>query len=156
MSKHLALISLLTFSGAAAAAASISIDAMEVDGVKLLELHCELSAGGGLMGGMVVASTLAGQKAALDACAPEGGAYRASWVWTEGVTEVGAVTGLPESGQACVKRALDAMQSGSTGTCGAGVLVGERAGAEAQWAALQAPANPPEALESSASEPTQP
>ncbi len=150
MTKRLILLSLLTFSGAAAAAASIAIDSMEVDGVKMLGLQCELGSGGGLMGGMVVASTLAAQKTALDSCAPEGGAYKATWTWTEGKTEVQSVAGLPASGEACVKKALSGMASGSTGTCGAGVLVGERTGAEAQWAAMH-PA-PPEAKEAAPAE----
>jgi hypothetical protein len=117
---------------------------MEVDGVKLLDLQCELSSGGGLMGGMVVASTLASQKEALDACASDGGAYKATWTWTAGKTEVETVTGLPKSGEGCVKKALNQMQSGSTGTCAAGVLVGERTQAEAQWAALNPAAPAPE------------
>lgn len=143
MRKTLVLLSLLSFSGTALAAAAISMDSLEVDGLKLLELRCELSSGGGLMGGMVVASTLASQKETLDACASEGGAYQASWKWTEGKTEVLTVTGLPKSGEGCVKKALNRMQSASTGTCGAGVLVGERTKAEANWAALKpAPAVP--------------
>lgn len=144
MRKAIVLLSLLTCSGAALAAASVSIDSMEVDGVKLLDLKCELSSGGGLMGGMVVASTLASQKEALDACAPEGGAYQATWTWTTGKTEVQTVSGLPKAGEKCVKKALNQMQSGSTGTCGAGVLVGERTQAEAHWAAMKpAPAAEP-------------
>ena len=99
MRKTLVLLSLLTLSGTALAAASVSIDSMEVDGVKLLDLQCELSSGGGLMGGMVVASTLASQKEALDACASGGGAYKATWTWTAGKTEVQTVTGLPKSGE---------------------------------------------------------
>jgi hypothetical protein len=115
---------------------------MEVDGVKLLDLQCELSSGGGLMGGMVVASTLASQKEALDACASGGGAYKATWTWTAGKTEVQTVTGLPKSGEGCVKKALNQMQSGSTGTCAAGVLVGERSTAEANWASMNPPPAP--------------
>ncbi|MFT5585579.1 MAG: hypothetical protein ACI9VR_003171 [Cognaticolwellia sp.] len=151
MRKAIVLLGLFTLSGAALAAASISIDSMEVDGVKMLELQCELSSGGGLMGGMVVASTLASQKVALDACASAGGAYKATWIWTDGKTKVQTVSGLPKSGESCVKKALNQMQSGSTGTCGAGVLVGERTQAEAKWALLRPPA--PEAATPPAAEP---
>jgi hypothetical protein len=94
---------------------------------------------------MVVASTLASQKEALDACASDGGAYKATWTWTAGKTKVQTVTGLPKSGEGCVKKALNQMQSGSTGTCGAGVLVGERTQAEANWASMHPVVEPPDA-----------
>ncbi|MED5369997.1 MAG: hypothetical protein VX899_03200 [Myxococcota bacterium] len=135
----------LTLSGVAYAAASVNIASMDVDGVRIRDLSCELSSGGGIMGGMVVASTLAGQKTALDACAPEGGAFKAEWTWTEGSTKVDKVTGVPEKGAACVKEALGPMQSASTGTCTAVVLIGPNEVAEAHYKTLKGePATPPD------------
>lgn len=130
------LVAALFVSGVAWAGATISIDSMEVDGVRIRDLNCDLSSGGGLMGGMVVASTLASQKQALDACAPDGGAYKAEWTWTAGETTVDKVEGTPSAGADCVKKALSNMESGSTGTCRSAVLVGNPEKAEAHWKAL--------------------
>ena len=117
---------------------TIPIEGMEVDGQRVSELRCELESGGLLASALVVGS-LARQKPALDACAPEGGAYIATWTWGAGA-EVEVTKGSPESGNACVQKALEATVSDLKGTCTATLLVGEVEGSTAALATLTAPA----------------
>jgi len=127
----------LTVSAPAHAGASITVEDITVDGVTVKTMQCELTQGG-LMAGVSVVSALAGQKSALDACAPAGGAYKVGWTWTDGETASVAVTeaSAPDTA-ACVNSALKAINTGVTGTCTALLLVGDAAGAEAASGALK-------------------
>ena len=116
---------------------SINVSGLEVDGQRVSTLECELESGGFLASAIVV-SSLSQQKAALDACAPAGGAYEANWTWGAGAT-VDVVRGEPAEGIGCVKKALEAVESDLNGTCKATILVGDPAGADAALAKLSAP-----------------
>jgi len=132
----LALAALL-FAPGAHAGASITVDDITVDGVTVKTMSCELSQGG-LMAGVSVVAALAGQKTALDACSPAGGAYKVGWTWADGQTAKVAVTeaAAPDTA-ACVDAALKAINTGVTGQCTALLLVGDPAGAEAASEALK-------------------
>lgn len=116
---------------------TIQIDGMEVDGQRVSEMRCELESGG-LLASAIVVGSLAKQKTALDACAPEGGAYVATWTWGAGA-KVEVTKGSPEKGNACVQKALEAVESDLKGSCTATLLVGDVEGSAKALEALSAP-----------------
>ena len=95
------------------------------------------------MASAIVVSSLSQQKTALDACAPAGGAYEASWTWGAGAT-VDVLRGEPTEGIGCVKKALEAVESDLNGTCKAIILVGDPAGADAALTRLSDPPPAPD------------
>jgi len=115
---------------------SINVNGLEVDGQRVSALECELESGG-FLASAIVASSLSQQKTALDACAPAGGAYEATWTWGAGAT-VDVLRGEPAEGVGCIKKALEAVESDLNGTCKATILVGDPAGADAALTRLSA------------------
>lgn len=135
---------LLVLIGMALANTTVQVGSMSADGLEIRDLDCSLESGGLFASALVVAS-LAEHKDALDACAPTGGAYAASWSWGAGsFAEVSK--GVPESGNSCVQKALQATQTDLKGRCTAVVLVGDPEGALSAYQALKGePAAPAEA-----------
>ncbi len=133
----LSLLSLLSLlSGPALAGVTVQVDALEVDGLAVKTLHCELQSGGLFASAMVV-GTLSHHKTDLDACAPAGGAVQATWTWSQGkASGVEVPRGSPESAAACVSKVLTSMDAELSGSCKAVVLLGEREAAEKAAAAL--------------------
>lgn len=115
----------------AGGATRVSVESLNVDGVEVRDLACELDEGG-MFAVMAVVGALAKQKKALDACAPAGAAFHTTWTWSGGKTAAVEVkrSSLPPK-DACVARALRAAGSGPAGTCEAIVLAGAAKGAQA-------------------------
>ena len=121
----------------ATAGTTVSVGSLSVDGLEVRDLSCNLEKGGLLASAMVVGA-LAAQKSALDACAPEGGAWRASWTWSGGaLTDLTIPSASAPDKNACIEGALRAVTSDLVGTCEATLLVGDLAAAEAAAATLQ-------------------
>jgi hypothetical protein len=137
----LGLLSLLL--APAGAGVTVQVDALEVDGLAVQSLRCELESGG-LFASALVVGVLSQHKAELDACAPGGGAVQATWTWSQGkASAVEVPRGSPEGAGACVSRVLTTMDADLVGSCSALVLLGERPAAEKAAAELQAPAGQP-------------
>jgi len=125
----------------AQAETSISVDAISVDGLSVRALSCSLEKGGLLASAMVVGA-LSSKKAALDACAPGGAAFSATWTWGA-ETVVASVSGSKPDATDCVTAALKDIPSPVVGTCSALVLTGEPAAAAAAADAIQAAPSTP-------------
>ena len=131
------LLALLTLSAPARAGATIQVDQMTIDGVDVRALRCELEKGG-LMASVSVVAAVAGQKAALDACAPTGAASQVKWTWAGGATSSVHVaqSSAPETA-ACVNQAMSTITTDVVGVCEAVILSGPTEAAEAGVAALK-------------------
>lgn len=142
---------LLVLIGMALANTTVQVGSMSADGLEIRDLDCSLESGGLFASALVVAS-LAEHKDALDACAPQGGAFAASWSWGAGSTSE-VSSGVPESGNRCVQKALQATQTDLKGQCTAVVLVGEPEGALAAYQALKGEPAAPEPTETAPAAP---
>lgn len=106
---------------------------------ELRDLSCSVSEGAFLAGPAVVAS-LAGRKAALDACAPEGAAIELRWSWSgETEADIEAQADKATALNSCVEAALQAVPKAIEGHCDAIVLIGEPEAAEQAAASLLTP-----------------
>jgi hypothetical protein len=121
---------LMTAASAAFAGGSLSVASLSVDGLELRDLTCTLERQI-LLGPVTVAAALASQKPALDACGPEGQAFRVAFRWTgEAAVAVEAGTGAPAA-SACVQKVLAAVAPPVAGVCTIVVLTGPKEAAEA-------------------------
>lgn len=111
---------------------TVSIDTLEVDGVKSSALSCKVDRMP-LLGAMVLGPAVGAGAKAAQACLDGGtaAAARVAWTWssTTEAVEVKAVEG--QAGETCLKTALATMSAPLTGTCQVVLLIGERAAAEA-------------------------
>jgi hypothetical protein len=121
---------------------TIQVNGMEVDGQRVSIMECELDSGG-LFASAIVVSSLSKEKAALDACAPDGGAYDAVWTWGSGA-KVEVIRGEPAAGIPCIQKALETVESDLNGSCNATLLVGDAAGADTALIKLNPPDEPVE------------
>lgn len=133
MKKHHTLLSvagLIVVVPVLIAAMTLNVESMNVDGLEVRQLQCELE-DGGLLASMLVVGALSQHKAALDACAPEGAAFKTTWTWAAGQTSgVSVDLSSKPAKNACVTKVLgDQVQAPVTGTCSAVILVGEAAAA---------------------------
>lgn len=136
----LALLIFGSLISTARAEVQVSVGEMSVDGLDVRALQCTLDKGGFLAAATVVGS-LAQQREALDACAPEGAAFAVKWTW--GAAAASEVTGSSKpTADACIQKALSTTQSSLNGQCTAVVLVGEDAAAAAAAAPLLEAATP--------------
>lgn len=118
-----------------AADTTIQVPELDVLDQELRALECTVAEGGFLAGPAVVAS-LAGRKAALDACASDGAALRVRWTWDgEASADIVAEDGSADLAR-CVEDALQAVPKAIDGSCEAVLLIGERSGAEQAAASL--------------------
>ena len=129
MKKHHTLLSvagLIVVVPILIAAMTLNVGSMNVDGLEVRDLQCELE-DGGLLASMLVVGALSQHKAALDACAPEGAAFKTTWTWASGQTSgVSVDQSSKPAKNACVTKILDdQVQAPVTGTCTAVILVGE-------------------------------
>lgn len=126
----------------APAGMTLEADSMSADGVTIRHLSCDLNSGGflALIG---VVSSIAGQKPALAACAPAGGAFALDWTWSQGRTAAVTIGNSSLPGKnACVQTAMRATTSGVDGICKGILLIGDAAGAEKAADALLPPTEP--------------
>lgn len=128
MRARLAAAALLFASPPALAAeASLAVDSLTVDGQEVRALSCTLREPD-LVALLTVVGALAQQKAALDACAPRGAAFRVRWTWGAKTAAKVEAARAPKAAEACVARALERTR-GPAGACGAIVLAGDPAAA---------------------------
>lgn len=121
----------LLLGGTAAAKLSFNVAQLSADGQEVRNLTCELESGG-LFGTIAVVSTLAKQKQALDACAPEGAAFSVKWNFAKGkVDSIKFLSSTKKDKEACVAAALQLVRTDLGGTCTAIILTGKQAGAHA-------------------------
>lgn len=126
--SHVVAASLLSaallWSGIAAAKFNISMGSLSADGQEVRNLSCSLD-GGGLFAAITVVGTLAKQKSALDACAPQGAAFNVQFTFADGGAKEAKVLASSAKGkEACVSRALTRIHTDLSGQCTAVILVG--------------------------------
>lgn len=131
---------LVTLLSAALAGTAVNVATMNVDGQEVRDLTCNLESGG-LLASMVVVGALSKHKAALDACAPQGAAFRVSWTWTGGATVgVTSVSASDADLASCVVGVLQqSLEAPVNGQCTATLLAGEATAAAAAADALSMP-----------------
>jgi hypothetical protein len=123
------LTTVLLGSGLAAAKMNISVSNLSADGQEVHNLNCELSKGG-LFASVAVVGTLAKQKAALSACAPDGAAFSVQLTFADGgAKEAKVLASSQKAKEACVARALSHLRTDLEGTCTAIILTGNSAAA---------------------------
>ena len=106
------------------AGSTIQVEQMNIDGVEVRSLRCDLEKGG-LMASMTVVAAIAGQKAALDACAPAGAASQVKWTWAAGATSgVSVVQSSAPETAGCVNKAMTTITTDIVGTCEAVIFSG--------------------------------
>ncbi len=105
------------------AGAKITMDSLSADGLEMQKLSCDLDSGG-FFGGIAVVGMVAKQKAALDACAPEGAAFSVDLDFRGGRTAASVSAGGTPAQRACIKRALSRVFATVGGRCSAVVLAG--------------------------------
>lgn len=129
---------LLLLIGAAVAGTNLSIEELSVNGVEMQQLRCDLSSGGFFAGAAVVGS-FAEQKAAIDACAPQGAAARLKWTWNPAEpVKLEVVHSSTASINRCLVDALQKISPSVQGACTGVLLIGENAAAKTAAAALPA------------------
>jgi hypothetical protein len=115
----------------------ISIDFVEVDGLRIEALSCagtQIPFLGALVLGPAVAQ---GAKAAQACQATGGGAAKVRWTWAGGATAASEVLGVDGgAATACLQTALTTMPGAIEGQCEAILLLGERTTASAAAARL--------------------
>lgn len=118
------LTAVLLWGSVAAAKFNISLGSLSADGQEVRNLSCSLDSGG-LFAGLAVVGTLAKQKRALDACAPEGAAFSVQFTFADGGAKQAKVLASSAKGKdACVSRALSRLRTDLVGTCSAIILAG--------------------------------
>jgi len=116
-------------SGLAMAKMNINVSSLSADGQEVRNLNCDLEKGG-LFASVAVVGTLAKQKSALDACAPEGQAFSVQLTFADGgAKEAKVLTSSKKAKDACVARALSHLRTDLEGTCTAIILTGNSAAA---------------------------
>lgn len=107
----------------------LSVESLAANGQQVRDLSCSLAEGG--MFAMVgVVAALAKQKPALDACAPDGAAFKVRWTWSAKPTDAVVVEASLPKAKSCVEKALKATQGPTAGTCTGLVLTGPAPAAE--------------------------
>lgn len=120
-----ALLAPLAVGGQAWAGSKISVGSMTVNGLKVVNMKCDLQ-NGGFMAAMVVVSGLAKQKKALQGCAKKKETAISHWTFGGGKIKQASVS-QASSGKVkkCVKKALLRVKAGKLiGKCTAGIIVG--------------------------------
>ena len=119
------------------AGSTVNVSSMEVNGLEIRDLNCELSSGG-FFASMAAVSALAEQKAEFDKCQPQGGAFAAGWTWAGGKTSAVSISKSSASkADSCVVKALEKVQATLVGTCTGTVLAGDKVKAGAAADALK-------------------
>ncbi len=111
--------------------ANLRVGDIEADGLALRELACAVDDGPPMLGALVVVASLAKQRKAIDKCAPKGQAFAVTWTFVNGKVRSPVVTGGSAGANACVAKALVRAAGAFDARCGALLLAGKRAGAEA-------------------------
>lgn len=125
-------LSALAFAGG-----TVEVGSLSVDGLELRDLSCQLD-GGMLFGPLTVAAALAQAKPALDACGPDGQAFRVGFTWSgESKVEVEA-SSATDKAAACVRAAIASVPPVARGKCTIVVLTGPTSAAEAARSRLPA------------------
>lgn len=121
-----ALVAPLALGGQAWAGSNITVGSMTVNGLKVVNLKCDLQ-NGGFMAAMVVVSGLAKQKKALQGCAKGKETAVSHWTFGGGKIKKASVSKASSAKvKKCVKKALLRVKAGKLiGTCSAGIIVGK-------------------------------
>ncbi len=125
IAASLAAVALL-FAPLTASAGTLKVGSMTVNGLKVVNLKCNIK-GGGFMAAMVVVSGLAKQKKALQACSKGKQRVQAIWHYAGGkITGAKVSTANSAATKACVAKALSKVKSGNlAGICSAGIVIGK-------------------------------
>ena len=119
--------------GGARAAITLNVGSMTANGMTVNDLQCALSSSG-FMVAIQLVGAIAGQKKALDRCAPGGDAAKISWTMSGGkITDVKVTDGKNARVDKCVAKAAKKMKMALEGTCSAVFLVGAEKGAKAAY-----------------------
>lgn len=127
--RHGSLFAVLLVPAIASAQTRLSVESLAANGQQVRDLSCSLAEGG--MFAMVgVVAALARQKPALDACAPDGAAFKVKWTWSAKPTDAVVLQASAPKAKACVEKALKATRGPTAGTCTGLVLTGPAPAAE--------------------------
>jgi hypothetical protein len=134
--SRIAILALLVAVAPASAKEKVHAGGMTVNGQTVKDADCQVESGG-LSVVVRWIATLAKQKKAADACAPDGAAYRVKWEWKDGkATRVAVVASSQPGGNGCIEKVMRLAEGRSDGECEATVLVGDAGGAAKAAAAL--------------------
>lgn len=123
------ILLLLLTSSVVRADTTVNVEKLSVNGQEIRHLKCVLK-NADFFASMIVAAGVAAEKKALDACAPEGAAFRVEWKWKGGkASDVKVTAASAEKAKACVVKALG-QTTATDADCSAVILVGELKGAE--------------------------
>lgn len=118
-------------SDASVPGANVTMDALEVDGLRARKVSCRLDGGGGgllgaLAGPTVIIASLAKSKAHLDQCAPAGAEPRVMWSFARGRTTKVEASGVAPNVKSCVEGVVKNAASSGDGTCAATLVIGNK------------------------------
>lgn len=120
-----------------AIALTTRVPSFTIRGFSVRDLACRMTETDPMAVAEVV-DGLAGQRAALDACAPGGAAAPVSWSYRDGKAGQVRVEVADAKVAACVRKAVAAARASQTASCSATLLIGAPEGAQRELAALQA------------------
>ncbi|MCB9673410.1 MAG: hypothetical protein H6734_28360 [Alphaproteobacteria bacterium] len=130
-------------------AGTLEVSSMSVNDLELRDLSCTLDpkmaeehgqAVATALAPVAIAGALSAGKPELDACAPEGHAFRATLRWTDVAAASVDASSASADAATCVQRVLGAIVPPIRGTCSVVLLTGPKEAAEAARAKLPAPA----------------
>ena len=104
--------------------ASLDMKSIEVDGLTITDLQCEVEGGGGLLGSLALFATMAQHKTELDACAPGGAKPQIHWRFDAQGTEVVGVRGPSKKVEGCVAEVMKKVPPTMNAECRATVVIG--------------------------------
>lgn len=116
--------------------ANVTVESIAADGLELRQLACAVDGGMPMFGTLAIAGTLAKQKKAIDRCAPAGQAFAVTWTFVGGKVKGPVANGGSAKANTCIAKAVAKAAAPMDGRCGAIVLAGDVAKAEASIAAL--------------------
>ena len=119
--------------GGGKASITLNVGSMTANGMTVNDLQCALSSSG-FMVAIQLVGAIAGQKKALDRCAPSGDSAKISWTMSGGkITDVRVTDGKNARVDKCVAKATKKMKTALEGTCSAVFLIGKEKGAKAAY-----------------------
>lgn len=115
------------------AAITLNVGSMTANGMTVNDLQCALSSSG-FMVAIQLVGAIAGQKKALDRCAPGGDAAKISWTMSGGkISNVKVTDGKNARVDKCIAKATKRMKVALEGTCSAVFLIGKEKVAKAAY-----------------------
>ncbi len=121
--------------------ANVSIESVEADGQRFVDLACQADSLP-LLGSLAVVASIAEHKRALDRCAPKGGAVAVTWTFRKGkARDLKVHHASSERVGACVAKTMRKVVAPFGAQCGTVVLVGDTVGADEALAQLRSAAH---------------